>query len=216
VAEARREPRLTRFLVANLLYQDGLVALFAFGGVYAAGTFGWGAMQLGLFGILATVTGTAGAILGGRLDDRFGPKPVILGAVGVLALVCVGTLSLGRDHILFVVPTAPGPGGLFPTLPDKVFLAFGGVIGAVAGPLQASSRSFLVRLVPREAAGRYFGLLSLSGKLTAFLAPLAVALATDVLDTQAAGPAVLIAFFAAGAALLALSRDAPRRHDKSA
>jgi len=217
VAEARRDPRLTRFLVANLLYQDGLVALFAFGGVYAAGTFGWGAMQLGLFGILATVTGTAGAILGGRLDDRFGPKAVILGAVAVLTLVCLGTLSLGRDRIFFVVPTGAGTGaGLFPTLPEKVFLAFGAVIGAVAGPLQASSRSFLVRLVPREAAGRYFGLLSLSGKLTAFLAPLAVALATDVLNTQAAGPAVLIAFFAGGAALLALSRDAPRRHDKSA
>jgi UMF1 family MFS transporter len=206
VAEARREPRLTRFLVANLLYQDGLVALFAFGGVYAAGTFGWGAIELGLFGILATVTGTAGAILGGRLDDRFGAKPVILGALAALALVCVGTLSLGHDHILFVVPTGPGVGsGLFPTLPDKLFLAFGGIIGAVAGPLQASSRSFLVRLVPREAAGRYFGLLALSGKLTSFLAPLLVALATDVLNTQAAGPAVLIAFFAAGAALLGLS-----------
>jgi UMF1 family MFS transporter len=203
VAEPRRNPRLTRFLVANLLYQDGLVALFAFGGVYAAGTFGWGAIELGLFGILATVTGTAGALVGGRLDDRFGPKSVILGALAVLTVVCVGTLSLGRDHILFVVPTPPGAGqGLFPTWPDKLFLAFGGVIGAVAGPLQAASRSFLVRLVPREAAGRYFGLLALSGKLTSFLAPLVVALATDLLRTQAAGPAVLIAFFAAGAALL--------------
>ena len=52
---------------------------------------------------------------------------------------------------------------------------------------------------PREA-GRYFGLLALSGKVTSFLAPLAVAVATDVFQTQAAGPAVLILFFARRAA----------------
>ena len=212
VAEARRDPRLVRFLAANLLYQDGLVALFAFGGVYAAGTFGWGAVQLGMFGILATLTGTAGGIIGGRIDDRIGPKRVILGSLAVLLLVCVGTLSLGREHVLFVVPTAPAAGpGLFPTLQDKIFLAFGGVIGAVAGPLQASSRSLLARVVPPADAGRYFGLLALSGKLTSFLAPLLVAVATDVLDTQAAGPAVLVAFFAGGAVLLSGVRVDPGR-----
>jgi MFS transporter, UMF1 family len=73
---------------------------------------------------------------------------------------------------------------------------------AVAGPLQASSRSFLARLVPASEAGRYFGLLALSGKVTSFLAPLCVALATDLFETQAAAPAVLILFFAAGLMLL--------------
>ena len=213
IAEARRDASLTRFLVANMVYQDGLVALFAFGGIYGAGVFGWGTLELGVFGILLTVTGTLGALIGGALDDRLGARPVILGALAVLVLVCLGILSLGRDHVLFVVPTAPPqPGGLYGSAPEQVFLALGLAIGAVAGPLQASSRSLLARLVPPSEAGRYFGLLTLSGKVTSFLAPLLVALATDITGTQAAGPAVLIAFFAAGGFLLAGVREAHARH----
>ena len=72
IADARRHPGVLRFLLANMVYQDALVALFAFGGIYGAGVFGWGPTELGIFGILLTVTGTIGALIGGRLDDRFG------------------------------------------------------------------------------------------------------------------------------------------------
>jgi len=202
LADARRHEGVLRFLIANMVYQDALVALFAFGGIYGAGVFGWQATELGLFGILLTITGTAGALIGGRLDDRFGAKPVIMGAILVLALVCVGVLSLGREHVLFVIPTQPAGEGLYASAPEKLFVILGLVIGAVAGPLQASSRSLLARLVPAREAGRYFGLLALSGKVTSFLAPLAVAVATAVFRTQAAGPAVLILFLCAGFALL--------------
>jgi UMF1 family MFS transporter len=200
--DARRHPSVLRFLIANMVYQDALVALFAFGGIYGAGVFGWQATELGLFGIMLTITGTIGALIGGRLDDRFGAKPVIMSAILVLALVCVGVLSLGREHILFVIPTAPPGEGLYASAPEKLFVLLGLVIGAVAGPLQASSRSLLARLVPAREAGRYFGLLALSGKVTSFLAPLAVATATAIFQTQAAAPAVLIVFLLVGFALL--------------
>jgi UMF1 family MFS transporter len=204
VREARCFPGLPRFLLANMIYQDGLVALFAFGGIYGAGVFGWGATELGLFGILLTVTGMLGAIAGGRLDDRFGARAVVVGALALLILVCVAILSLGREHVLFGLRTDPPAQGdaLFATIPERTFLGVGSVIGAVAGPLQASSRSLLGRLVPPRDAGRYFGLLALSGKVTSFTAPLAVAIATDLAGSQAAGPAVLIAFFALGAWLM--------------
>jgi UMF1 family MFS transporter len=204
VSEARRDGTIARFLLANMVYQDGLVALFAFGGIYGAGVFGWGTLELGIFGILLTVTGTIGALIGGRLDDRLGPKRVIIGSLSVLILVCVGILSLGRDHVLFAIPaTPPAPGdALYGSLPEKLFLGLGLVIGTVAGPLQAASRSLMARLVKPPEAGRYFGLLALSGKVTSFMAPLTVAIATDLADTQAAGPAVLIAFFAVGGILL--------------
>jgi UMF1 family MFS transporter len=207
-AEARRDGTIARFLLANMVYQDGLVALFAFGGIYGAGVFGWSTIELGIFGILLTVTATIGALVGGRLDDRFGAKVVILAALTILVVVCVCILSLGRDHVLFVVPVLPPAtgDGLYGSVPEKLFLGVGLVIGAVAGPLQAASRSLLARLAPPAEAGRYFGLLALSGKVTSFLAPFLVAVATDVADTQAAGPAVLIVFFVIGAALLASLR----------
>lgn len=210
VAEARRDGRVARFLLANMIYQDGLVALFAFGGIYGAGVFGWGPAQLGVFGILLTVSGTAGALIGGRLDDRVGPRVVILGSLAALVLVCLGILSLGREHVLFVLATeGPRPGALYGSPPEKAFVALGLVIGAVAGPLQAASRSLLAHLVPPGEAGRYFGLLALSGRVTSFMAPFLVAVATHVLGSQSAGLAVLVAFFAAGAALMAGVR-APR------
>jgi UMF1 family MFS transporter len=202
--DARQHPGVIRFLLANMVYQDALVALFAFGGIYGAGVFGWGATELGIFGILLTITGTAGALIGGRFDDRLGAKPVVMTAIGILFLVCIGVLSLGRDYVLFTIPTAPpAPNdGLYGSLPEKLFVGFGLMIGAVAGPLQASSRSLLARLVPVGEAGRYFGLLALSGRVTSFLAPLLVAIATDAFNTQAAAPAVLIGFLIVGGLLL--------------
>ena len=83
-------------------------------------------------------------------------------------------LSLGRDHVLFVIRTAAGGAGRGPLRRQRrkrSSSCLGLVIGAVAGPLQASSRSLLARLVPPGEAGRYFGLLALSGKVTSFLAP---------------------------------------------
>lgn len=210
-AEARRDPRLPTFLVANMVWQDGLVALFALSGIYGAGVFGWGTLELGLFGIMLTFVGVAGSLIGGRLDDRLGPRAVIFGALAVLVAVCCVTLSLGRETIFFVIPVAPAmPGdGLFASWPERVFMAAGLFIGMVAGPLQASSRTLLTRLAPPDASGRYFGLFAMSGRLTSFAAPLLIAVATQISGTQAAAPAVLIVVFALGALLLArvVARD---------
>ena len=99
-------------------------------------------------------------------------------------------------------PATPGD-GLFGSLPEKVYLGLGLLIGLVAGPLQASSRSLMARLAPPERVGEFFGLFALSGKVTSFLGPTLVALATTVFASQRAGLAVLILFFLTGGALLA-------------
>lgn len=205
LAELPRLPSLGRFLLANMIYQDALVALFAFGGIYAAGVFGWQTIEIGIFGIMLTITGTLGAWLGGKVDDAIGGKAVVLGAIGSLLLACLGILSLAPDRIFFFVEAAPAtPGdGLFASLPEKVYLGLGLLIGLVAGPLQASSRSLMARLAPPERIGEFFGLFALSGKVTSFLGPTLVALATTAFASQRAGLAVLIVFFLAGGALLA-------------
>jgi UMF1 family MFS transporter len=203
--ELRRLPSLGRFLLANMIYQDALVALFAFGGIYAAGVFGWQTIEIGIFGIMLTITGTLGAWLGGKVDDAIGGKAVVLGAIACLLAACLGILSLAPDRILFVVAAAPATlgDGLFGSLPEKVYLGLGLLIGLVAGPLQASSRSLMARLAPPERVGEFFGLFALSGKVTSFLGPTLVALATTIFASQRAGLAVLILFFLTGGALLA-------------
>jgi UMF1 family MFS transporter len=86
LGELPKQKSLATFLLANMIYTDGLVSLFAFGGIYAAGTFGWHTIQIGTFGILLAIAGTFGAWLGGKLDDRLGPKRVIAGSMMMLLL----------------------------------------------------------------------------------------------------------------------------------
>ncbi|ADZ68588.1 Major Facilitator Superfamily (MFS) transporter [Polymorphum gilvum SL003B-26A1] len=202
-AEARRHRPVLLFLLANMIYKDGLVALFAFGGIYAAGQLGWGTIEIGSFGVLLTITGTAGAFLGGRLDDALGPRPVVIGALALLILCGLGLVSIDRDTVLFVVDVAPSAApGLTGSTAEILFLLLGGLIGAVAGPLQSASRTLLIHLAPEGQTTQFFGLFALSGKLTSFLAPLTVGLVTAATASQAAGMSVILAFFLAGGALL--------------
>ena len=188
----------------KVILAAAVVALFAFGGIYAAGTFGWHTIQIGTFGILLAFSGTIGAWLGGKLDDMFGPKKVIAGSMLILLAAIGAILSIDRDTLFFVIkvaPPAPG-GGLFAAPAEKAYLVLGFLIGMAAGPLQAASRTLLIRLAPKDRITQYFGLFALSGKVTSFMAPLAVSVVTGLMASQKAGMAVLIVFFLAGLALL--------------
>jgi UMF1 family MFS transporter len=199
------------FLLANMIYADGLVALFAFGGIFAAGTFGWTTIEIGIFGILLAVSGTFGALIGGFVDDRLGSKRVIMFSLLLLLLALAAILCTGRDYILWftVAPATPND-GLFASAPEKAYILIGLLIGAAAGPLQAASRTFLVRISPPDRMTQFFGLLALSGRVTSFLAPLSVAAVTTLAASQRAGMAVLVGFFAAGLIILTFVK-APAR-----
>ncbi|WP_417771559.1 MFS transporter [Stappia sp.] len=202
--EVRSNRTVAVFLAANMIYKDGLVALFAFGGIYAAGVLGWSSIEIGTFGILLTVTGTLGAFIGGRLDDRIGPQRVIAGALVVLIACGLGLVSVDADTVFFVVEVAPPQPGdaLFGSVSEQVFLAFGAILGAAAGPLQAASRTLLVDVAPPASLTRYFGLFALSGKVTSFMAPALVGIVTALTASQAAGMTVIVVFFCAGLVLV--------------
>src|SRR3984893_11709880 len=203
LGELPKQKSLAAFLLANMIYTDGLVSLFAFGGIYAAGTFGWNTIQIGTFGILLAIAGTFGAWLGGKLDDSLGPKRVIAGSMMILLFAIAAILLVDKDSILFVKVTPPAPdGALFASAAERAYLVLGCLVGAAGGPLQAASRTLLIRLARRERIAQYFGLFALTGKVTSFVGPLLIGVITEITASQKAGMAVLVAFFVAGLALL--------------
>lgn len=204
-----RYSNIVRFLVARMLYADGLGAIFAFGGLYAAAVFGWSATELGLFGIIITIAAAIGAFMGGPLDDRFGAKSVIVAGLIGLLLSSAGVLSVTRSEILYVIPVAPATAeeGLFASTGEIVYLVFSAGIGIVAGPVQASSRALMARLTPPAMATEFFGLFAFSGKITAFAAPLAVAVVTAATGSQRLGIAAIAIFLLAGLVLLLSVRE---------
>jgi UMF1 family MFS transporter len=184
--EIRNYAAILRFLVARMFYADGLVTLFAVGGIYAAGTFGMSFGEVVQFGIALNVTAGIGAFAFAWADDRLGAKPVI-----VIALVAL--IALGGAALLVTSKTA--------------FWGIGMALGVFVGPAQAASRSMMARLAPEVMRTEMFGLYALSGKATAFLGPLAFGFATDLFNSQRAGMATILVFLAIGLVLLLPVRE---------
>ena len=197
------------FLLSSMFYRDALNALYTFGGIYAAGVLGWTIIQIGVFGILANVTGAIGAWLGGIVDQRYGPRLVVAGSTVLLTLCCILVISTTQTEVLFVTLAAAGEET---SLPDIIFYVAGALIGAAGGSLQAASRTLLVDQVPREKVTEAFGLYALSGRATTFIGPLAIAVATTFFasellglateDAQRLGVTPIIVLFVLGLALL--------------
>lgn len=187
---------LFAYLGSSMIYRDALNGIYAFGGIYAAGVLGWSITQIGVFGIVATIVGIGACVIGGRLDSRYGPKPVIIVCITLLILVCIVIVGTDRGMVLFA-PVAEGSG-----LPDITFYACGVLIGAGGGALQAASRTMLVRQADPERMTEGFGLYALSGKVLSFVAPGLIALATTLTESQRLGVTPLIALFVIGLILL--------------
>lgn len=156
IASVRRlaatSPNTLFFLAASALFRDGLAGVFTFGGVLAAGTFGFTFGEVVIFGVAANVTAGVATMLFGILDDRIGPKTVILISLGALILLGTG---------VFVLHDGGTP----------VFWVLGLLMCLFVGPAQSASRSFLARLIPEGMSGEIFGLYATTGRAVSFLSP---------------------------------------------
>ena len=158
----RTSPHTIFFLLASAIFRDGLAAVFTFGGIIAAGTFGFELPQVIFFAIFGNIVAAAGAIMGGFLDDRVGPKAVIIGSLTGLLVAGTAILVLGHDNHTFF--GAPWSGA-------TTFWVFGLFLCLFVGPAQSSSRAYLARLAPQGESGELFGLYATTGRAVSFLAP---------------------------------------------
>jgi len=204
LAEVRRRTGIFRFLIARMIYQDGVNALLALGGTFAAAMFHWSITEIGMFGIILNVVAIFGCWIAARLDTAMGSKVVVMIALTMLSIATLGIISTGPSYTLFGVLqlSTESTGGLFGTAAEKAYILYGLLIGLAFGPVQASSRSYMARSVTAAESGRYFGIYALAGRATSFLAPFTVATVTLASGSSRLGMAVIILFLATGMAIL--------------
>ena len=192
----RHRLSLSAYLGSSMFYRDALNGLYGFGGTYAILVLNWSITSVGIFGIIGAISAALFSWVGGRLDARFGPKPVIITAIWGLIAVCVTVVGMDRSQIFGIALPAGS------TLPDTVFFGCGVLIGGLGGILQAASRTLMVRHTDPAAPTENFGLYGLSGRATAFLAPALIGLVTTLSGSARIGIAPVIGLFLLGLVLL--------------
>lgn len=187
IRQVRKFKHIVQFLIARMVFIDALATVFAFGGIYAAGTFDFSERDVLLFGIGLNITAGFGAAIFAWLDDMMGSRTTML--LSLLGLIITTTAVLLVSGITW-------------------FWVFGLLLGIFVGPVQAASRTYMARVSPPDLQNQMFGLMALSGKVTAFLGPLLVGWVTYFADSQRIGMSVIVVLFVLGFILLYLVPDA--------
>ena len=172
-----------KFFVSRMLYTDGLITLFSFGGIYATGTFDFSFNDIIIFGITINITAALGAYAFGFIEDKIGIKKVIIISLTFLILICLLILII-KSKVYFWI--------------------FGSMLGLFIGSIQSSSRTALISLSNQNNINSLFGVYATSGKITNFLGPFLVATFTSIFASQKAGMATILIFLLLG--LLLFSR----------
>ena len=179
--EIKQYKHIVRFLIARILYNDGLVTIFSFGGIYASGTFGFSFNEVMYFGIALNVAAGLGAFLFGFLDDWIGGKNTI--QLSNIGLIIACAFAVFTTNV-------------------TVFWIAGILIGLCSGPNQASSRSLMSRFTPKDKQNEFFGFFAFSGKATAFIGPMLLGILTREFGSQRYGVAIVLVLILAGAYVL--------------
>ncbi|PWD52457.1 MFS transporter [Serinibacter arcticus] len=166
VALWRTQRSLLHFFVSSAIFRDGLGAVFAFAGIIAAGSFGFSTEEVIYLGIAANLVAGISTWTLGRVDDRLGPRVVIISGLVLLVVACTA---------------------VFLTTATTAFWICAIVISASVGPVQSASRSMLARMTPPGLENENFGLYATSGRAVSFLAPFAFTVAISIGGTQKAG-----------------------------
>jgi UMF1 family MFS transporter len=193
VLSLRGERDIGVFLLARMLFTDGMTSVVVFCGILAAGVMHWRTLEMLAFGIALASFACIGGLVGGWLDGLVGPKRAIQIEIGAALACLLAQLGMGRDRILYVWRYAATPeavawhGPVFRTTPELIYLAFSCGVALFVTAHYASSRTLLTRLAPADKLPALFGLYALSGTATVWLGSLLVKLATQAFHSQKAG-----------------------------
>jgi len=185
---AMQIPGMIRFLLARMAFNDGLVTLFAFGGIYAAKIFEFSQQQILIFAIGLNITAGIGAIIAAPLNDRFGSLRLI--RISLFCLILFGSICI-------LAPSA------------ILFWLAGLALGFFIGPCQSAARTYIATQAPPEERASLFGLFMLSGKATSFIGPLIYGWLVFGFGTERAGMVIVVILLGIG--LLLLPRPASSR-----
>ena len=172
---------LGKFLIARMLYADGLNAIIVMGGIFAVGVFNLEIKDLLKLSIIMNVTAFIGAFIGGIINDRYGSKIVII--FSLIGLIFSSTA------ILF-------------TFKVSTFFYLAAANGLFIGPIQSARRVVITSMLNRNNQGKGFGLFATSGKLTSFLGPLLVSTVTFLTSSQRIGFSAAIVLLLFGLIIL--------------
>ena len=174
-------PGLLRFMIARMLYTDGLTVVFAFAGIYAAKVFGFAQDKVIIFAIAVNLFCGIGAIAGGFIEDRIGAFKTVRISLFLLLILGAGIL-------------------LAPT--EIWFWVFGLLVGIFIGPVQSSSRSLVAQYAPSKNRAQIFGFYMFAGKSTSFLGPAIYGWLVFTTGIERAGMLIVLVFFIAGIIVL--------------
>ncbi len=175
--EVKQYRQVFRLLLARLIYNDGLVTIFGFGGIYAMNVFDFTLDEVLIFGIALNLAAGFGAWALGFLDDRWGGKTTI--NISLVGLIAATLLAVFTQSTMW-------------------FWVAGIGIGLLAGPMQSASRSLLGRFTPESKENEFFGFFAFSGKATAFMGPILIAKFSLLFGSMRFGIAIVVFLFVLG------------------
>jgi UMF1 family MFS transporter len=176
----RVERNALTFLIASALYRDGLSGVFTFGAILAVSVYGMAQDTVLIFGVVANIVAALGAVVMGLVEDRIGPKKVIL--ISLVGLISTSTILLFAQGV-------------------TMFWIFGLILCLWVGPAQSSSRAFLARMAPVGREGQMFGLYATTGRAASFLAPGLFALFSGLFSDRAGIVGIALVLLAGGVIL---------------
>jgi len=204
----REFPEAMKYLLACLIFKDGIIALLALGGVLSSGVLGWNLVENVLYGIWASVFAAIGGLwLAGVMDRAYGPRKAIMIQLGLLVVIMAIALGTTQQSILYgLIPASQivHGAGVFDSLADVFYLSVIAIVAALAAANISTSRYMIVVLAPKDRVAEFYGLFAMSSTATVWLGPLLTGWATRTFNDQRIGFSPVLLLLAIGLGLMFL------------